>query len=146
MKSLKQGLAYEFYEGIFRSIHDWNEDEPKTTGVVPNFTLDLKEVEERKEWFGMEFNGYINIPADGKYTFRITAVDGCQLRIDGKEQFESDGRKEAAFTQTKEVILAKGIHKIGVGYYQCSDDREITVLMKNKAGEFNPIPNNLLFH
>jgi hexosaminidase len=56
--------------------------------------------------FGMVFNGYVNVPADGAYNFTQSSYTDTQLFIDGEKITESESA----------LPLAKGFHKIKVKY------------------------------
>lgn len=142
-RSLKQGIKYRAYKGIYRSVYDWLIDTPCDEGVTDNINLNKRPGDE---WFGMEFDGYIRIPADGKYTFWLNANDGCQLKIDGKELFESDGRKSFYLTQKYSINLCKGLHKIDVGYFQCSDRKKLDILWKGPGVIKQKISDSVLMN
>jgi len=135
--TLTKGLNYAYYEGVFRSVHDWSLDTPKATGAADFVDLSKK---IKDEWFALDFVGYIDIPSDGIYNFEIAANDGAQLKIDGEELFESDGRKSADFTQKNDIILSKGLHKFEVKYFQCSDNIGLKVYWKGPNFERQEIP------
>lgn len=128
-RGLQPGIRYNYYEGIYRSAYDFKDDEAVQTGVVPAPTLD---VAVRNEWIGIAYDGYINIPEDGAYTFYVDSNDGCQLLIDGEEQFESDGRKTVSFEQEACIQLAKGLHKFELKFFQCSDRINLTTEWSSK--------------
>jgi len=56
--------------------------------------------------FGMVFNGFVNVPADGAYNFTQSSYTDTQLFIDGEKLTESESA----------LPLAKGFHKIKVKY------------------------------
>lgn len=56
--------------------------------------------------FGMVFDGYVNVPADGAYNFTQSSYTDTQLFIDGEKITESESA----------LPLAKGFHKIKVKY------------------------------
>jgi predicted alpha-1,2-mannosidase len=137
------GLRYSYYEGIYRSVYDFSADPPAATGIadVPGLTM-----RKRDEWIGLDFHGLINIPEDGEYTFFISANDGCQLNIDGEEQFESDGRKSEAFAQQASTALKKGFHHFQVKFYQCSDSIGLTVEWQGPGFTRTPLSKDVLSH
>lgn len=137
------GLKYAYYEGIYRSVYDFAHDPAAATGVVDQPTLDVR---KRDEWFGLSFDGLIRIPRDGNYTFYVSANDGCQLLIDGEEQFESDGRKSEVLAQQSTIALREGFHRFQVKYYQCSDKSAFTVEWSGPNIARVVIPKNVLFH
>ncbi|WP_282125305.1 GH92 family glycosyl hydrolase [Marinifilum flexuosum] len=123
-KKIEKGLQYSYFEGIYRSVYDYELDEPVKTGVVSVPTLDVC---SRKEWIGLDFKGLIDIPKSGEYTFYMASNDGCKLSINGEELFESDGRKTVTFGQQAQLQLEKGLHQIQMGFYQCSDNIDLVV-------------------
>jgi len=56
--------------------------------------------------FGMVFNGYISIPADGAYNFSQASYTDTEVQIDGEKITEAEPA----------LPLAKGFHKIKVKY------------------------------
>lgn len=139
---LKKGLNYGYYEGIFRSVYDFSRELAVKKGVVNEVAITDR---LRDEWIGFDFNGYIEIPKDGNYTFEVAANDGAQLLIDGKELFESDGRKSFAFTQKNNVILSKGLHQFEVKYFQCSDNIGLNVFWEGPGFKRVEIPASAFF-
>lgn len=140
---LKNGLSYKYYEGIFRSVYDFSDDDPIQTGKVKNIHIESR---LRDEWIGFEFDGYIHIPENGLYNFEIAANDGAQLLIDDKELFESDGRKSFSFTQKNNIILSKGLHKFTIKYFQCSDNIGLKAYWSGPDFEKKEIDSSSLFY
>ncbi|MCT4601621.1 MAG: GH92 family glycosyl hydrolase [Marinifilum sp.] len=124
VSKIKKGLQYSYFEGIYRSVYDYELDVPVKTGIVAIPTLDVC---TRKEWIGLDFKGLIKIPKSGEYTFYMSSNDGCKLSINSKEIFESDGRKTVSFGQQASLQLEKGFHQIQMGFYQCSDHIDLVV-------------------
>jgi len=140
---LKKGLRYDYYEGIYRSAYDFEIEEPLTQGVTS--LTDLSKI-KRKEWIALDFTGMINIPASGEYKFFVSANDGCQLIIDGEEQFESDGRKSKPFEQQTTIALKEGLHGFRLNYYQCSDGIELKVEWQGPGFQRQVVPANIFCH
>ncbi|WP_051473922.1 chitobiase/beta-hexosaminidase C-terminal domain-containing protein [Aquimarina macrocephali] len=140
---LKNGLSYKYYEGIFRSVYDFSQEDPIQKGEVSNINIESR---LRDEWIGFEFDGFINIPKNGVYNFEISANDGAQLLIDNKELFESDGRKSFSFTQKNDIILSKGLHKFTIRYFQCSDNIGLKALWSGPGFKKTEIDTSYLYH
>ncbi|MCU4154765.1 GH92 family glycosyl hydrolase [Carboxylicivirga sp. A043] len=140
---LKRGLRFKYYEGIYRSIYDYAQDMPAKTGVVMVPTLDIC---DRQEWIGVAYDGLIYIPQSGTYTFYISANDGCMLKINGEEQFESDGRKSFPFAQKCSIELSKGHHHFEIGFYQCSDGIELKTEWEGPGIKRQTVPASIFFH
>lgn len=140
---VKSGLEYSYFEGIYRSVYDYELDIPVKTGIVAVPTLNVC---ARKEWIGINFKGLIDIPKSGEYTFYMSSNDGCKLSIDGEELFESDGRKSVSFGQQASLQLVKGMHQIQMGFYQCSDNIDLLVEWEGPGVDREAIPKRVFKH
>ncbi len=75
------GLNYSYYEEEGLSVlPNFNQLSPVKTGVTPNFSLIER---EKNDNFAFKFDGYINIPTAGAYTFGTISDDGSKLYIGG---------------------------------------------------------------
>ncbi len=137
------GLAYAYYEGIYRSVYDFARDHPVATGVVDRPTTAII---QRTNWVASAFDGFIKIPRDGEYTFYVAAKDGGQLLIDGQEQFESDCRKDAALPQQATLALRQGYHAFTLKTYKCTEIISLTTDWSGPGFERMPIQKEVLFH
>jgi predicted alpha-1,2-mannosidase len=137
------GIKYKYYEGVFRSIWDFEKETPKSEEIAKNFGLEKR---LREEWFAMEFDGFVNIPEDDEYTFYLSSDDGGQLSINGVELFESDGRKEFAFEQHASVHLKKGFNEIKIKYFQCSGNKDLKVQWESAKIRKEELPSSVLFY
>jgi predicted alpha-1,2-mannosidase len=137
------GLEYSYYEGIYRSVYDFAHDHPVATGVVE---IPTTSVCQRTNWVATAFAGFIEIPKDGDYTFYVAAKDGGQLMIDGDEQFESDGRKDAALPQQSTIALRKGLHQFALKTYKCTETMSLSVEWSGPDFSRTPIPKEAFFH
>lgn len=141
-EKLQCGLRYKFYQGVYRSVYDFEQDIPVDTGIIK--TPELSRI-LRDEWIGADFYGYIDIPEDGEYLFYVKANDGCQLLINNEEIFESDGRKSKAFEQKAKIVLKKGLHRFQVKYFQCSDNIKLEVSWAGKDFKRQLVPDHIFY-
>ena len=72
------GLDYRCYEGVWERLPDFEKYQPAKTGVAKNFDLNVR---TRDAAVGLEFKGFITIPADGVYTFHLSSDDGSRLFV-----------------------------------------------------------------
>jgi hypothetical protein len=137
------GLNYAYYEGIYRSVYDFAHDQPVATGIVD---LPNTAVCQRSNWVATAFAGLVKIPRDGDYTFYVAAKDGGQLLIDGEEQFESDGRKDAALPQQSTVALKEGFHRFTLKTYKCTELISLSVEWSGPGLPRTAMPKEVFFH
>ena len=80
------GLNWKIYSGAWRELPDFSGLQPALTGQSPNLTTGAQAsgtqglMRRATVW-----DGWINIPADGGYTFHLIDPDGERLVIDGME-------------------------------------------------------------
>jgi hypothetical protein len=67
------------------------------------------------EYYGIVFEGKIDAPKAGEYTFEMASDDGARILIDGKKVVEHDGLHGQELRKGK-VELKEGQHTIRVEY------------------------------
>ena len=65
---------------------------------------------------GLVFDGYIEIPKDGIYSFYTYSDDGSTLEIDGWRVVDNDGLHPRT-ERRGQVALCKGLHKFSLRYF-----------------------------
>jgi hypothetical protein len=86
------GLNWKIYSGAWTELPDFSVLQPALTGQAPNLIVEASGAAEAQE-AGTQgltqratvWDGWINIPADGGYTFHLIDRDGERLVIDGME-------------------------------------------------------------
>lgn len=117
---IKNGVKYSYFEGRFRSVNEMRQ--PASTGVMD--VISTTNV-PRDSDFGYRFEGFIEAPKDGVYTFMLRTDDGSTLHIGGREVIPNDGAHSAQ-TITGKIALRKGLHPYKLMYFQGSGGRELT--------------------
>lgn len=95
-------------------------------------SIDLAQFAQRidpKKSFGVTFEGYINIRADGIYNFQIDSTWDRSLSIDGQMLIDEAGTKDRAI-RSAVVPLKAGWHKIAIHY----DHREGEMFFRVRYG------------
>ncbi len=87
-EKLIPGINFRYYEGDWDSLPDFSKLIPVKTGIAGNFNLSEK---IKGDYYGFEFEGFIQIPEDGIYEFMTDSDDGSQLFIDGNLVADNDG-------------------------------------------------------
>ncbi len=121
--SLSSGLEYIYteYNRRVSSVDQLTGDTARSAGVSQRLSL---EVAERKELFGLVFTGYLNVPADGIYTFILTSDDGARLQIGDQVVADNDGIHGVS-EQSGMIGLAEGPHPVTIRYFQRGGDSEL---------------------
>ena len=134
------GLNYRYYHGNWIEYGGVTESALVAEHIAPNFTLDMR---EREQFFALAFNGFINIPKDGIYTFGTTSNDGSLLSIDETLVVDNDGQ-HGLITITGDIALKAGLHPIFVNYFQAGGSNGLKVFWNGPGFDEQPIPNEVL--
>jgi hypothetical protein len=76
-----EGLDYRYYEGAFDQLSGLDSLPPVASGVAPGLNLPMG---GRTNSFGVVYEGYLNVPADGGYTFLLMSRDRARVEIDSQ--------------------------------------------------------------
>lgn len=106
------GLTAKWYDYPGEKCSEITSSHLKATLTIPDVEIPA----ECKGNIGLIITGYIDIPADGIYTFALLSDDGSILTIDGNTVVDNDGPHSP-----REIIgqkaLAKGLHPIELKYF-----------------------------
>lgn len=81
LAGLVAGLEWTLFPGTWTQLPDLSKQAVAFRGVAPNLIVDSHGFTR----YATAWDGYIEIPADGGYTFHLLARDGARLEIDGME-------------------------------------------------------------
>ncbi|MGN6605035.1 MAG: PA14 domain-containing protein, partial [Ginsengibacter sp.] len=136
------GVDYKYYEaGSFYSVPDFNSMTPVKTGSTNTFDIS---VANRNYSYSINFNAYINVPADGQYTFYTTSDDGSKLYIDNQLVVDNDAIQPAT-ERSGTIGLQAGFHTISVGYFQQLGDNVLSVSYQGPSVTKQQIPSWTLY-
>jgi outer membrane protein OmpA-like peptidoglycan-associated protein len=86
--------------------------------VAPrSFTDGFPGVTDRFEWFAIDYQGSIYVPATGAYHFRLGSDDGAILYLDGREVINNDHMHPYMEAQG-DAQLTQGMHAFRLSYFQ----------------------------
>jgi arylsulfatase A-like enzyme len=109
-------LDYAVYEGDWAWLPDFPALTAVSTGRVAGFDVNLP---SRGTNFGILFTGYLEVPADGSYTFYLTSDAGAHLRIHDARVLDDDfGRTGAEVSAS--ILLRAGRHPLRLSYRHTS--------------------------
>jgi len=137
------GLDYKYYEAaagwsfmpIFSNLI------PVKTGTTTDFNISLA---NRSTRFAFYFSGYVNVPADGQYTFYTNSDDGSYLCIDGVIVVNNDGL-HGALEMSGTIGLKAGKHTFWVGYFQQDGSSILTVSYSGPGVSKQALPASRLY-
>ncbi|MCC5036601.1 DUF1080 domain-containing protein [Streptomyces sp. WAC 00631] len=94
--------------------------------------------------FSAEATGYLVVPSDGTYVFRLTSDDGSRLTVDGQEVIDHDGL-HGAEPKDGSVHLTAGSHPFRVDYFERGGEQQLTLAWRPPgAGDFSVVPREAL--
>jgi len=109
------GLAYAYYESAtnFNVLPNFNMLTPAYSGAMAYPDLTLRRVQQL---FAFNFTGYVSVPTDGIYTFRVNSSDGSKLYIDGNLLVNWDGVHSPG-DKSSWVGLKAGLHAVNLQHF-----------------------------
>ena len=143
------GLRFVYYEaggnGVgedgWRSLADMEGAEAVRRGAALSFDLSVR---GRDEHYGLRFEGYIDVPADGVYTFFVASDDGSRLLIGRDLVVDNDGlhvMREASGA----IGLRAGYHPITVIFFNATGDHGLAVALAGPGMDKQPVPAAMLY-
>lgn len=120
---LQPGLSYRYYEGSFTSTRDLAAQTSKSTGV--SNSPDLGKFDQKNSW-GVVWEGYLKVPADGLYQFVTASDDGSMLYIDDEQIVDNDGLHKSQ-QRSGLIALRAGLHRLRIAYFQQDADKSLRV-------------------
>lgn len=138
---LSPGLSYRTYHGQWDKLPDFRRLKPVANGVAAMFAIPDG---TRDDHFGVTWDGYIEVPADGVYTFSTMSDDGSRLYLDGQLLVDSDGLHGPQEILGTNALLA-GKHRIRVEYFENSGGESIEVFWEGPGIRKGLIGAEVLF-
>ena len=105
--------------------------------------IDLSEI-TRDENFMLQFEGYIDIPTNGNYTFYLNSDDGSKMWLDDALLIDNDGQHGATEVSAS-IFLTNGMHKIEVGYFQATGSKTLSASWQGPGFSKEEIPENVFY-
>lgn len=121
---------------------------PIYEGIIPTLHAQEKDLIGLDDNFGIVTEGYLKIPKDNNYTFRLISDDGSKLTIDNKVIIDHDGL-HGGDAKDGEVALKEGYHPFRVDYFESGGGNNISFQWKSfddKNAGFTIVPASVLSH
>ena len=130
--------SYEYYEGDWSVLPDFDALAPVATGIVPDFDISVR---QRDSQYGFRFSGTITVAAGDTFTFYTNSDDGSQLFIDGVLVVDNDGL-HAALERSGSIALGPGDHAIVVTFFEQGGSEVLEVSWSDSISGKQPIPSD----
>ncbi|WP_184543457.1 family 20 glycosylhydrolase [Mucilaginibacter sp. FT3.2] len=134
----KPGLACTYYKAYFKETALM-----KDAKVDSTFTTDKIEVPAtvKAPSFGITYKGYIDVPADGIYTFYLTCDDGGVLKIGPSVTVNNDGNHSAQ-ERSGQIALKMGAHPFHLDFIEGGGGFTLKLKYSVNGSEPQEIPAN----
>jgi hexosaminidase len=122
---LEPGLSFTYHEFPRRvsRVAALDSVPPLRGGVASAVAL---RGDERDEWYGYVFTGFVRAPRAGIYTFTLTSDDGSSLAIGDQVVVDHDGY-HGSEDRGGQVALAAGWHPITIRFFQATGGADLRV-------------------
>jgi len=134
-------LSYEYYEGQFESMPNFDALTPVRTGTAETFSLPPS---EGVDLYALRFTGTLYVAQTDDFIFYSESNDGSRLYIDGNLIVNNDGVHNL-IEVSGTTALAAGEHSIVLEYFQNRGTEGLTVSWSSSNIAKQPIPASVLF-
>jgi len=135
------GLLSQEYKGSWDTLPDFDSLTPRSTGTASSIGL----ANSKEENWGKRLSGFIMASGDGVYEFALTSDDGSKLWIDDQLVVDNDGL-HGSVTKTGVAALAKGAHKIVIGWFNKSGSLDLSLYWGKAGSKLGPVEGAELSH
>ena len=140
--ALRPGLSRSYYEHEVQNTRGLAQLQPNKRDVanqigIPEYA--------RPESVALAYDGYLRVPADGLYDFRLASDDGAVLRIDGEVVVNRDG-PQSLDESHGQIGLAAGLHAFSLKYFQGDGAKGLSLRVRSGNAAPTAIPADSLLH
>jgi len=138
------GISWKVYDGDFPWVPQVQTLNPANAGTSPSPVLDM--VDAQKDQI-VCYQGYINIPTEGKYTFYLSTDTGAELRIHDATILDADYDYWSRVWKQGSVILQAGLHPFRLYYRRKPKILPPSLKLEWEGPHFKrqPIPENVFY-
>lgn len=113
-----KNLKFKFYRSSWTKLPDFDMIKAEEEGQLEHGFFDISKA-SRKTAFGYVFEGKLQVPKDGLYTFYLNSDDGARLSINSNKVLEFDGiHGFASKDHSQSISLTAGEQDIKLEYFQ----------------------------
>lgn len=137
---LDAGVCFDLYRGLWEVLPEFSTLRPEARGRLQSITSALW---DREQGFGLRFEGFLEVPRDGAWTFHLLSDDGSRLWVDGRLVVDNDGL-HSGFEKDGTAPLAAGLHRLRVDFFERSGGHQLRLEWSDPEGRRGPIPRDSL--
>ena len=141
IKSVKRGLYYRSYLGLWTQLPDFTDLKPQSSGFAREISLSLA---EQVDAFALIFEGLIKVTKSDIYTFSLLSDDGSRLFVAGQLVADNDGR-HAPRRVSGQIGLGAGYHPIKIEYFEAGGGEQLAVFWANSTSREEALTSRSLF-
>jgi hypothetical protein len=135
------GVDYEYFEGTWNNLPDFDVLIPVAEDIVDNFDITPRNQDNN---FGFRFTALIEVPVNGTYTFYTTSDDGSQLFINDSLVVDNDGL-HGMVESSGSIYLDAGRHPITVTFFENGGGEGLIVSYDGPGIPKTVIPDEVLW-
>jgi hexosaminidase len=135
------GLTCSFYPGGVKNVKSISGN-AKSSTTVYNIAVP-KEFDAPT--FALKYQGFLDVPEDGIYSFYLNCDDGGIMRIANREVIDNDG-PHAPFEKTGQAALKKGLQPFALDFMEGGGGYTLKLQYSINGSEPKEIPTSWLKH
>jgi hypothetical protein len=139
----KPGLKWKYIEGDWTGVDDWFDKPHQAQGVAE--LPDLKGTFQRNHHFGVIYDGFIQIPRSGRWSFSGYVDDACRIWISGLPAVSETGAG-SRFYQSPVMNLEAGSHPLRIAFVQRAGESKFHLEWSGPEQEKATVPAGAFQH
>ncbi len=136
------GLQCNYYKKFFKNTKAVQDEKPDSTFIMDSVAVPASVTAPS---FALQYDGYINIPETGIYSFFLTCDDGGVINIAGKEVVNNDGLHPAV-ERSGQIALEKGYQPFHLSFIEGGGGYKLQLLYSKDNKTHQPVPSSWLKH
>ncbi len=135
-EGLKPGLDFTYYtsQAVRGLPIDKYEKNKVATGTATMISTEV--AAHRKDFWGIDFTGYITVNETGLYTFSGHGEDKLRVSVEGKVLFNEAGEE---YNKSGQILLEAGAHPIKIEYFNERDRAFIELMIEGPGLSKQPV-------
>ncbi|MEJ7914446.1 MAG: PA14 domain-containing protein, partial [Chitinophagaceae bacterium] len=144
--TVASGLKYRYFEGSWDFLPNFNALTPLKTGAGPNVDLGVRTPGVNNN-FALLWEGYINLPTAGTFTFELTSDDGSKLYFNSfysptATALVSNDGLHGAYPISASITVDKGgLYPIAITFFEKDGGEAMNVSWSGPGIPKQLIPN-----